>query len=76
MVEAHVDITVKHSDGYSPLHRACWGSDQRHTDTVEVFLEAGVPHDLAANGRTCVEMTHNPATRKLLLKWAGQTEEL
>jgi hypothetical protein len=30
------------------MHRACWGVEQRHTDTVKVFLEAGVERDLQA----------------------------
>lgn len=32
-------------DGFTPIHRACWGSEQRHADTVRVFLKAGVPYD-------------------------------
>ncbi|GMH69273.1 hypothetical protein TrRE_jg12975 [Triparma retinervis] len=28
---------------YEPIFRACWGSESRHTETVRIFLEAGVP---------------------------------
>eukprot|EP00501_MAST-03F_sp_TOSAG23-6_P002056 GSMAST32.ASY1.ANO1.2147.1 assembled CDS len=30
-----------HEDGYMPIHRAAWGRNTRHTDTVKVFLDAG-----------------------------------
>jgi ankyrin repeat protein len=58
----------QHKDGYSAIHRASWGKEQRHTDTVRVLLEEGnVPYDLkAANGKTPMEMTQNPATLALL----------
>jgi ankyrin repeat protein len=59
-----------HEDGFTPFHRACWGNEQRHTDTVEVFLKAGVPVDTrAADGKTCRKMTQNRATKKLLKRY-------
>mmetsp|Transcript_55730 Transcript_55730/g.135035 ORF Transcript_55730/g.135035 Transcript_55730/m.135035 type:complete len:197 (-) Transcript_55730:83-673(-) len=63
-------LTDQHSDGYYPLHRACWGREGRHTKTVEVFLDhGGVPFDLkAADGRTCIEMTRNQGTIDLITK--------
>ncbi len=49
------------------MHRACWGKEKRHTDTVKVFLEAGVlPKFKATNGKTCYQMTQNEETKKLL----------
>ena len=59
-------------DGFTPIHRACWGGEKRHTDTVRAFLEAGVPHDEpASNGQTPVQLVRgNPATQKLLKQWA------
>jgi ankyrin repeat protein len=63
-----------HTDGYVGMHRACWGKEQRHTDTVQVFLNAGVgPNLLAGNGKTCLQMTRNPATRKLLEEHANSS---
>ena len=38
-----------HSDGFTPLHRACWGSEPRHTDTVR-FLIDGAGADPARKG--------------------------
>ena len=62
-----IDIMQPHTDGYYPLHRACWGREQRHTDTVQAFLDLGVPPNLpAANGKDCLTMTNNPATRSLI----------
>lgn len=50
----------RHKDGFYAMHRACWGDRQRHADTVQVFLDLGVPPDLkAANGQTCDQMTPN-----------------
>lgn len=38
---AGVPIDAEHPDGHFPLARACWGSEQRHTDTVQAMLELG-----------------------------------
>lgn len=68
-----------HADGYAPLHRACWGGEARHTDTVRYLLEeAGAPADLPGgpDRRTCLEMTSNPRTKALLLEWTSNKEEL
>ena len=51
-VEYGLDPLDRHADGWSGIHRACWGSEQRHTDTVEAFLEAGVPWDFASEEET------------------------
>eukprot|EP00534_Pseudo-nitzschia_fraudulenta_P001764 CAMPEP_0201123764 /NCGR_PEP_ID=MMETSP0850-20130426/9075_1 /ASSEMBLY_ACC=CAM_ASM_000622 /TAXON_ID=183588 /ORGANISM="Pseudo-nitzschia fraudulenta, Strain WWA7" /LENGTH=191 /DNA_ID=CAMNT_0047390833 /DNA_START=62 /DNA_END=637 /DNA_ORIENTATION=+ len=56
-------VTDKHQDGYYPMHRACWGREQRHADTVKVFLKYGVPRDLKSEkGMTCADMTRNELT--------------
>ena len=52
--------------------------NNRHTETVRVFLEAGVPHDEIITGnhpngaKTCVNMTPNRKTRKLLEEWVAK----
>mmetsp|Transcript_23212 Transcript_23212/g.43083 ORF Transcript_23212/g.43083 Transcript_23212/m.43083 type:complete len:183 (-) Transcript_23212:3349-3897(-) len=75
LLERGLDPMDKHKDGYYPIHRACWGREQRHTDTVNVFLESGISYTLAAdNGRTCLEMTNNPATKSLLEKKQSSSE--
>ncbi|RHX98517.1 hypothetical protein DYB25_007555 [Aphanomyces astaci] len=62
-----LDPLHQHEDGYAPIHRAAWGGERRHTETVYAFLNAGVPADLkAGDGRTALEMTHSPATVRVL----------
>jgi len=60
---------------FTPIHRACWGREQRHTDTLKVFLDAGVAYDEAAtNGQTPLTMTEdgNPASHALLLEYKAK----
>jgi ankyrin repeat protein len=64
-------INVKddfHTDGFAPLHRACWGREQRHTDTVRLLGALGVDLRLPGknDGTVCADMTRNPATQRLL----------
>jgi len=43
MLIAHgLDPSERHADGFTPMHRACWGSTAGHAATVEVFLKAGI----------------------------------
>mmetsp|Transcript_7698 Transcript_7698/g.15966 ORF Transcript_7698/g.15966 Transcript_7698/m.15966 type:complete len:222 (-) Transcript_7698:15-680(-) len=61
--------TDQHEDGYFPIHRACWGREDRHAETVRVMLQNGVPHDLASrDGKTCEQMTRNEGTLAALLE--------
>ena len=66
------------ADGFTPIHRSCWGPEQRHTDTVRVLLEADVPYNQhAKNGLTPLRMVKsNPATTELLKEWAKKDKEL
>ena len=63
-----------HRDGFSPLHRACWGSEKRHAKTVEVLLNAGVDPEMVARGgiKTCRSITSNQNTLKLLDSLTGE----
>lgn len=55
--------------------RSCWGSQERHTKTVEFFLDNGVPLDDIYD--TCMEMTKNEGTRALLKeRKKGKGDEL
>lgn len=71
--EHGLDPLEYHKDGYIGMHRACWGGEKRHTDTVEAFLKAGVPHDFPdKQGNTPVNMVkNNGMTKKLLESWAA-----
>lgn len=67
LLDHGLDPLISHADGYLPIHRSCWGREERHTATVQVLLEAGVPFDIKSkNGKTCMDMTQNPATIELL----------
>ena len=68
LLKLHTLLGVKHEDGFTPLHRACWGREARHTETVRVLLKAGAPpDDVGPDARSMVEMASgNPATQKLL----------
>lgn len=77
LIEHGVDPFDMHSDGYLAIHRACWGNAQRHSDTVKVFLESGVPFDIKSKkGETPLEITNNPITKNILLEWKGKNIEL
>jgi ankyrin repeat protein len=67
LLDHGLDPLIPHDDGFLPIHRSCWGREDRHTATVQVFLEAGVPFDIKSkDGKTCLDMTKNPATIELL----------
>ena len=63
------NISDRHSDGSTGLHRACWGKEPRHTETVKKFIELGVsPLEADKNGKTCIDMTSNSATWSFIKK--------
>jgi ankyrin repeat protein len=73
LIKYGLEITDVHEDGYIPMHRACWGKEKRHTHTVKVFLDAGVPPKFkATNGKTCYQMTQNEDTKKLLKSYTSK----
>jgi ankyrin repeat protein len=77
--KAGIDVVDDfHTDGFAPVHRACWGMEKRHTDTLQVLRdEVGVDLNMPAkNGRSCAEMTHNHHTRELLQEGTTKKEEL
>merc|ERR1719329_1916143 len=68
-----LDPLDTHGDGYIGMHRACWGDEPRHTETVRTFLKMGV--DVAhpdKDGRTCLDMTKNVGTKRLVAEWAAR----
>jgi ankyrin repeat protein len=73
-------LMTEHTDGYYPLHRACWGREERHAETVKIFIEVGgVDYNWKSkHGNGCLDMTHNPATKEILLEAhrKAQTEDL
>jgi ankyrin repeat protein len=77
LLEKGLDPMDKHRDGFYPIHRACWGPQERHTETVRVFMDFGVSSHLAADdGKICEEMTRNEKTKTLLSRKIPITEDL
>ena len=79
LIDNGIDPNSIHADGFTPIHRACWGRDVRHAETVRVFLEAGVPWDFAAkNGQTplamCKQRGH-PMAVKALEEWREKSQK-
>ena len=69
-----LDARDLHEDGYEPIQRACWGGDARHTDTVRVFLDAGVPL-LDRVFEVCRD-SQNEGTRDLIkLRWTMENKQ-
>ena len=63
-VAAALDLCCA-ADGFTPIHRSCWGNDRRHTDTVKVFLEAGVPYNQVASVPYLLYIPLPPSVRPL-----------
>jgi hypothetical protein len=63
----YVVTFLAHRSGVVHLHSLTHSRESRHTKTVEVFLDHGVPFDLKAeNGSTCLDMTNNQGTIDLI----------
>jgi len=62
-----------HKDGNEPIHRACWGKEGRHTETVKFFLEHGVPVDEIFY--KCMERSENEDTKRMLVDWMNTRKE-
>lgn len=78
LIDRGLDPSDMHRDGFTPIHRAAWGTQKRHTQTVRVFLKAGVdPEEKSREGKVALDMTTNKATMKALIKAkAKRSEEL
>ncbi|WIA28268.1 hypothetical protein OEZ86_010822 [Tetradesmus obliquus] len=77
LIAAGLNPSDRHRDGFTPIHRACWGRQQRHTDTVRVLLEDGkVDVNELANGNTPLDSalgSGNEATVALIRSKGGRT---
>ena len=70
LIRFGLDAGDVHADGFTPLHRACWGREERHAETVRVLVEeGGVPVDVRSGaGTTCADVTTNPHTKRTIEK--------
>mmetsp|Transcript_19913 Transcript_19913/g.40486 ORF Transcript_19913/g.40486 Transcript_19913/m.40486 type:complete len:204 (+) Transcript_19913:1549-2160(+) len=71
--DGNVDvINAPHPDGFAPIHRACWGSQPRHTEVVEYLIQIGEDPNRRSVGdrkQTCWEMTRNSHTKEVLERY-------
>ena len=75
LVAYGLDPNDMHRDGFTPLHRACWGRENRHTETVKAFLKAGVdPQQPSRDGKRPIDMARNAATKAVLREAIQQGE--
>ena len=60
-------VNPTHRDGFLPFHRACWGKEPRHTNTVRVFVEEFGINPKIPGGpqgtKTCFDMSPNSQTK-------------
>jgi ankyrin repeat protein len=45
LIDHGLNPSDRHEDGFTPIHRACWGSTQNHAKTFEIFVLNGVSPD-------------------------------
>eukprot|EP00386_Alphamonas_edax_P007153 GDKI01023650.1.p1 GENE.GDKI01023650.1~~GDKI01023650.1.p1 ORF type:complete len:207 (+),score=63.53 GDKI01023650.1:73-693(+) len=64
----NVDPFHFHRDGYNGMHRACWGSSDRHAETIKMFIKYNVTPDIPAkNGQRC--SPRHPKSRQVIKEW-------
>mmetsp|Transcript_878 Transcript_878/g.1086 ORF Transcript_878/g.1086 Transcript_878/m.1086 type:complete len:222 (+) Transcript_878:118-783(+) len=72
LYNAGLDVNHVHPDGFTAFHRACWGNNPNHSETVQFLLEkGGVDVNLRGVGDkklTCMQMTTNEQTKEVLRK--------
>jgi ankyrin repeat protein len=74
-------VNEPHQDGYYAIHRACWGKEERHTNTVRIFVEkGGVDIDVKgktgkATGKACADVTRNQGTLDLIAELKKKKSE-
>ena len=72
----NVPLNEMHEDGFRPIHRACWGWEERHTRTVAAFINAGVsPITRTKEGKRPLEITKQLNTQRLLRQAEYAMEE-
>jgi len=75
-------MDIHPGDNFTPFHRACWGTEQRHSETAEMLIKLGADPDLymcrKRRGRDgnpeddcqhLFEVTQNPETKRIIAKY-------
>ena len=73
----NIDPNTFHEDGFAPLHRACWGREQRHVDTIRVLVDTGkVRWDMKTkNGKTCRDIAMSPLIVNVMKEYANKAKK-
>ena len=72
LISHGVNAREKHSDGFEPIQRACWGNEPRHTQTVKMFLENDVWDE---NIYKSCKKSPNANTVKLIQEYYNKKEK-
>ena len=74
-----VELNTVHEDGFYPIHRACWGHEERYTRTVAAFINVGISPFIRAkteNAETPLMLAKSYHTQRLLnqamMAWEGE----
>ena len=73
----NIDPNTFHEDGFAPLHRACWGREKRHVDTIRVLVDTGkVRWDMKTkNGKTCRDIAMSPLIVNVMKEYANKAKK-
>merc|ERR1711971_184075 len=73
----NIDPNSFHEDGFAPLHRACWGREQRHVDTIKVLVDSGkVKWNMKTkNGKTCRDIAMSPLIVNVMKEYASKAKK-
>ena len=73
----NIDPNTFHEDGFAPLHRACWGREKRHVDTIRVLADTGkVRWDMKTkNGKTCRDIAMSPLIVNVMKEYANKAKK-
>lgn len=82
--ELKMDLNQMHSDGFRPIHRACWGKSTRHPEFVRYVLSAGIVDvdSKTKDGLTPLQVVassnsfKNPETAKVLVEFGADVSQL
>jgi ankyrin repeat protein len=58
LIDHGLDPSDRHKDGFTPIHRACWGKEARHTEAVRMLVEKGGvdPEQPDSSGKTPIQL--------------------
>ena len=72
-----IDPNSFHQDGFAPLHRACWGREKRHVDTIRVLVDSGkVRWNMKTKtGKTCKDIAMSPLIVDVMKEYESEAKK-